>query len=69
MLTPRQHPNFLKPPSVPYILRERIEKELDQLLNEGIIEPVQFSDWAAPIVPIVKASGRIKDMWGLRGYH
>ena len=53
-------PKFFKPHSVPYILREMVEKELDRLLNEGIIEPVQFSDWAAPIVPIVKEDGRIR---------
>ena len=45
---------------MPYILRERVEKELDRLLSEGIIEPVQFSDWAAPTVPIVKEDGRIR---------
>ena len=27
---------------------------LDRLVAEGIIEPVQFADWAAPIVPVVK---------------
>ena len=27
---------------------------------EGFIEPIQFSDWAAPIVPIVKKDGRIR---------
>ena len=51
---------FFKPRSVLYILCKRVEKELDQLLNEGIIEPVQFSDWAAPIVPIVKEDGMIR---------
>ncbi len=25
----------------------------------GVIEPVDFSDWAAPIVPIVKQDGKI----------
>ena len=57
---PQATPRFFKPRSVPYILRERVEKELDHLLSEGIIEPVQFSDWAAPIVPIVKENGRIR---------
>ena len=28
------------------------EKELDRLVAEGIIQPVQFTDWAAPIVPV-----------------
>ena len=32
-----------------------VAKELDRLEEEGIIEPVTFSDWAAPIVPVLKA--------------
>ena len=39
---------------MPYTLREKVENELDQLQAVGIIEPVQFSDWAAPIVPVLK---------------
>ena len=54
---PQVIPKFFKPRSVPYILHEGVEKELDRLLSEGIKEPVQFSDWAAPIVPIVKEDG------------
>ena len=27
---------------------------------EGIIEPVQFADWAAPIVPVVKKDGTVR---------
>ena len=57
---PQATPRFFKPRSVPYTLRDRVEKELDRLLSEGIIEPIQFSDWAAPIVPIVKEDGRIR---------
>ena len=33
--------------------------ELERLEREGVIEPVQFSDWAAPIVPVVKRDGSI----------
>jgi hypothetical protein len=36
--------------NVPYALRENVEKELERLQEEGTIEPVQFADWAAPIV-------------------
>ena len=31
-----------------------VEKELYRLVAEGIIEPVQFADWAAPTVPVLK---------------
>ena len=37
-------PKLLEPCSLPYILRERVGKELYRLLNEGIIEPVEFSN-------------------------
>ena len=31
-----------------------MEAGLERLQKQGIIEPVQFSDWAAPTVPILK---------------
>ena len=49
-------PIFCKPRSVPYALKGRIEQELKRL---GDIEPVQFANWAAPVVPVVKKDGSI----------
>ena len=40
--------------SVPYAIRPLVEEELQRLNKEGIIEPVAFADWAAPIVPVFK---------------
>ena len=37
-----------------YALKIKVEVELDRLPAEGIIEPRQFSDLAAPIVPVLK---------------
>ena len=34
--------------------------EIDRLAKSGIIEPVEFSDQAAPIVPVVEADGSIR---------
>ena len=31
-----------------------VEQELNRLEFEGTLEPVQFSEWAAPIVPVLK---------------
>jgi len=39
---------------VPFALRDKVEAELERLQREGIIEPVQSAEWAAPIVPVVK---------------
>ena len=40
--------------------RERIDAELERLFQQSIIKPVQFSDWAAPIVPVLKPDGSIR---------
>ena len=48
-------PKFLKPRTVPYLLREKVEKQLSKMEQQGIISPVQHSQWAAPIVPVPKS--------------
>ena len=41
-------------------MRAKVEQELDHLHKQGIIEPVQFSDWAVPIVSVLKQNGSIR---------
>lgn len=53
-------PRFFKARPIPYALKEKVEHEIDRLQQEGIIEPVQFSEWAAPIVPVPKSNGQIR---------
>ncbi|XP_046373937.2 uncharacterized protein K02A2.6-like [Haliotis rufescens] len=53
-------PKFFKPRSVPYALRQKIEVELDRLLSEGIIEPIKHSEWACPIVPVIKPDSSVR---------
>ena len=45
---------------MPYALKVKIEKELDRLEQDGVIEPVTFSEWAAPIVPVLKKDGTVR---------
>ena len=53
-------PKFFRPRTVPYALRSRVEHTLTQLEEQGVIEPVEFADWAAPIVPVVKKDDSIR---------
>lgn len=51
---------FLKSRSLPFAMREKVEVELDRLIKEHIIEPVNFSEWAAPVLPVPKSDGSVR---------
>lgn len=59
-IKPGAKPKFFRARSVPYALKGVIEQELQRLEKQGIIEPVKYSDWAAPVVPVPKADGHIR---------
>ena len=53
-------PRFCKARTVPYALKGKIEKELDRLIEQGVIEPICYSEWVAPIVPVLKKDGTVR---------
>ena len=53
-------PKFVKARPVTFTMKAPLKQELERLEKEGIITPVQFSEWAAPIVPIVKSDGSVR---------
>ena len=48
-------PVFRRSTSIPYVLRDR---KLTSLIEQGIVEPVEQSDWATNLVVVVKPDGK-----------
>ncbi|XP_037299019.1 uncharacterized protein K02A2.6-like [Manduca sexta] len=53
-------PKFFKSRSVPFALKSKVDAEIDRLTSLGILVPVTHSDYATPIVPVLKNNGQIK---------
>ena len=54
----KQH--FCRSGPISHVIRGKVELELQCLMEQGVIEPVEMSEWAAPIVPIVKPDGMVQ---------
>ena len=53
-------PHCFKPRPVPLELRGKVETEVGRLHAQGGIKKVEHSDWAAPIIPVLKANGEVR---------
>lgn len=63
-IDPAAQPKAFPARSVPFPMRKAVEAELDRLMSEGILEPVDPMvtplEWASPIVIAVKTNGAIR---------
>ena len=55
IIDPGATPKFCKARTVPYAYKSLVNKEIGRLMQQVIVTPVTFSDWAAPIVPVLKS--------------
>ena len=60
-------PVFQKARPVPYALHPAVEKELKKMEDKGIIEPVEVSNWATPIVCVPKTNGSVRVCGNCKG--
>lgn len=59
-LNPEVMPVRLKARRVPFALRPKIDTELDKLIQQGVLEPVDQAKWETPIVTPLKANGDVR---------
>ncbi|XP_052563134.1 uncharacterized protein K02A2.6-like isoform X1 [Culex pipiens pallens] len=53
-------PIFKKAYDVPYRLREKVLIYLDRLEKQNVITPVKSSDWASPVIVVMKKDNQIR---------
>ncbi|XP_061567238.1 uncharacterized protein K02A2.6-like [Cololabis saira] len=53
-------PQFFKPRTVPYAMRAKVEAEIERLVQQKIMQPVKYAEWAAPIVPVLKPDNSVR---------
>ena len=56
-MKPNAQPKSCKAGPVPYALQEAVDAKYHRLESEGIVEKVEFSEWATPMVHVPKADG------------
>ena len=59
-LKPEAVPKFQKARVVPLAHKKLVDEAINDLEKNGIIEPIKFSDYASPIVPVLKKDGTMR---------
>ena len=57
---PNTKPVVFRARQVPYAIKPKVEEEIERLLKLGHLEKVEASDWATPIVPVLKGNGNVR---------
>lgn len=53
-------PVFLKARSLPFSTRDAVEREIHSMVESGVLVKVDRSEWATPVVPVMKSGGKIR---------
>ena len=53
-------PIFCKARPLPFTLEQPVSREIDRLVKMGVAYFVPWSDWATPVVPVLKKNGEVR---------
>lgn len=59
-LRPNFNPVFLKARTVPFSIRTTVEKEIERMVENGILVKVNHSEWGTPVVPVMKSPNKVR---------
>ncbi len=57
---PGAEPRYFKARTLPFVVRQKVEEELERLVAEGTLEPVKHSQWATPLVVVMKQDKSVR---------
>lgn len=64
-ISPTVKPRFFRPRPVPISLKKQVEEEIGKLVEQGVFSPIEFSEWATPLVVVRKPNGGGQIVWRL----
>ncbi|XP_064469808.1 uncharacterized protein K02A2.6-like [Ornithodoros turicata] len=53
-------PKFFKPRPIPFATRQAVEADIERQVKNGVLTPVDVSEWATPIVVVPKPNGAVR---------
>lgn len=53
-------PKFLKARPIPYAILSKVDTELELMERTGVLELIEHSDWASPLVVVAKPNGKVR---------
>ncbi|XP_055615014.1 uncharacterized protein K02A2.6-like [Toxorhynchites rutilus septentrionalis] len=59
-LKPNSKPVFIKARTIPFAIRDTVEREIRSMVESGILKKVERSAWATPVVPVMKSVDRVR---------
>ena len=62
-------PVFSNALPVPFAIKQKVQDELKRLVDMGVLQKIDYSDWAAPIVVVNKPYGKVRICGNFKALH